>query len=678
MEIFREKIYLIEPRKAKNILEKTIKFSKKNKLKYAYPWIIESLVWVYIYLADFVNAATIAEEAYKIFEENNDMKGCLAAINALMVTYSSQKNFNLAIECGVRGIEIAQQSNDYEGMTHIKTNMVGIYIDMGDYEKGKEILEQLQNLSYTTRKEIEICNYINRTICETKTNNLDKAKEYIDEAYILAKKYIPTNIPDILKEMANIYIEKCEYEVAKEKLEEGLELAEAYGNYLYITDILLCLSELDLINGEYEEAIEKSERVLYCIDNKNSRRELKRVYNNLNKGFKGLKNYEKAYYYLEKYLELEKEVSSMSSNKSIKKLDTKNEEEEERTYKLLYNQMEIVYSVGQRITTNLDKQNIFNTMAKEIESLIDLDIFQVCVYKEKDNIFQYQLCLENGNKVDMKDTIVKENSFSGYSIRNNKDIVMNDIERESYKYIENFDEYKKIMKNNRNFINEKPPKSAMFVPITLNNKVTGVISTQSFKKSAYTLKDLNNLKILATYIGIALENARLYKKFEYSANYDTLTNIFNRREALKRINELFRKNKTDNICAIMIDADNFKEINDTYGHQVGDKVLVEIASVIKKSIKSKDIVGRYGGEEFIVAFNSENDLYSIKIAEKIRMAIDKIRIKSEAKDDIKVTVSIGMVNNRSDVRTVEQIINLADKALYKAKNTGKNKVVIYN
>lgn len=606
------------------------------------------------------------------------MKGCIAAINALMVIYSYQKKFNLAIESGVRGIEIAQQSNDYEGMTHIKTNMVGIYIDMGDYDKGKEILEQLQNLSYTTRKEVEICNCINRTICETKTNNLDKAQDYIDEAYILAKKYMPKNIPDILKEMANIYIEKCDYKAAKEKLEEGLELAEIDGNYLYITDILLCLSELDLINGEYEEAIEKSQRVLYCIDNKNSRKELKRTYNNLNKGFKGLKNYEKAYFYLEKYLELEKEVSSMSINKSIEKLNTKNEEEEEKTYKLLYNQMETVYSVGQRITKNLDKQNIFNIMAKEIESLIDLDIFQVCVYKEEGNIFQYQLCLENGKKIEMNDAVVKENSFSAYSINNNKEIVMNDIEKESYIYIEKFDEYKESIRNNQNFINEKFPKSAMFVPITLNNKVTGVVSTQSFKKGAYTLKDLNTLKILATYIGIALENARLYKKFEYSANYDTLTKILNRREALKRINELFRNNKTDNMCAIMIDADNFKEINDTYGHQVGDKVLLEIASVIKKSIKSKDIVGRYGGEEFIVAFNTENDLYSIKIAEKIRMAVDKIVIKSEDKDDIKVTVSMGLVNNRAEFTTVEQIINLADKALYKAKNTGKNKVVIYN
>ena len=127
---------------------------------------------------------------------------------------------------------------------------------------------------------------------------------------------------------------------------------------------------------------------------------------------------------------------------------------------------------------------------------------------------------------------------------------------------------------------------------------------------------------------------------------------------------------------MMIDVDNFKNINDTYGHLIGDKVLSSVAEVIKSSIRKGDIVGRYGGEEFIVIIKAEDREY-YKVAERIRRNVEGINLKSDFGNSIKVTSSIGISRMDAKEKTLQQIISMSDKALYEAKNTGKNKVVVY-
>ena len=122
--------------------------------------------------------------------------------------------------------------------------------------------------------------------------------------------------------------------------------------------------------------------------------------------------------------------------------------------------------------------------------------------------------------------------------------------------------------------------------------------------------------------------------------------------------------------------DNFKNINDTYGHLIGDKVLSSVAEVIKSSIRKGDIVGRYGGEEFIVIIKAEDREY-YKVAERIRRNVEGINLKSDFGNSIKVTSSIGISRMDAKEKTLQQIISMSDKALYEAKNTGKNKVVVY-
>ncbi len=188
----------------------------------------------------------------------------------------------------------------------------------------------------------------------------------------------------------------------------------------------------------------------------------------------------------------------------------------------------------------------------------------------------------------------------------------------------------------------------------------------------FTLKDVNTLKILSTYVGIALENSKLYKELKYRANYDVLTKILIEGKCEKVYNKV--KKDLESYCIMIIDLDNFKNINDTYGHQIGDKVLATVDETIKESIREYDIVCRYGGEEFIVIVKDDYNS-NLKIAERIRANIEKIIINVDENKFIKVTSSIGITKMDAKDKTLQQIISDSDKALYEAKNTGKNKVV---
>lgn len=161
---------------------------------------------------------------------------------------------------------------------------------------------------------------------------------------------------------------------------------------------------------------------------------------------------------------------------------------------------------------------------------------------------------------------------------------------------------------------------------------------------------------LLVYIG----NKRRVKKIQKLAEYDELTGILNRRGVLSRIKDV----KFGSI--LFLDVDRFKKINDTYGHEFGDFVLSEIGKILKETYRKSDIVGRWGGEEFIVVLPETPYEDALKLAEKLRKIIENHDFKG-----VKVTISIGVSEYTGDI---EDSLKRADKALYDAKNSGRNQV----
>ena len=179
-------------------------------------------------------------------------------------------------------------------------------------------------------------------------------------------------------------------------------------------------------------------------------------------------------------------------------------------------------------------------------------------------------------------------------------------------------------------------------------------------------------------ISLIFENALEHEKSVLLASYDPLTGAYNRQEGLKTLRSMLKRAEIEhrNVCILLLDIDHFKRINDTYGHDVGDIVLKEVVRLVRNSIRNKDMIIRWGGEEFIVVVEDVPPEKAREIAERIRQNIEKAIIVVNEKLKINITVSIGVAcSEKEGTYFFEELFNIADKRLYRAKGAGRNIVV---
>lgn len=217
--------------------------------------------------------------------------------------------------------------------------------------------------------------------------------------------------------------------------------------------------------------------------------------------------------------------------------------------------------------------------------------------------------------------------------------------------------------------------SCLGVPIKINSNLLGFILIQHREKNYFTKHHSTFLSSLANHVGVAIENNLLYNQIKESACKDGLTNIFNKKyffDTLSSIPNLEEQHYT----IVMIDIDNFKKVNDTYGHPYGDLILKTICSIIKNNTRPNDIVARYGGEEIIIYFNHFTDKALVtKRIEEMRRQIETTSVPSGG-FDFSVTASFGVYIKTDEMLSLDEVIQLADDNLYACKRSGKNKFLI--
>ena len=232
----------------------------------------------------------------------------------------------------------------------------------------------------------------------------------------------------------------------------------------------------------------------------------------------------------------------------------------------------------------------------------------------------------------------------------------------------------------KNLSKYSPLRNAENLPVELVN-VCGVKDNVAFTMGDLRHYEARISKVLAKHRNILgyiilvtdiTESVILTKKLEEIAYTDALTGIFNRRSFLQQAELRFAE---ENAYILLLDLDFFKKVNDSYGHQTGDKVLRCAADRIKAVIHSNDVFGRYGGEEFILFASGLNDNTIAAYAERIRAAIANDAMVFDELE-IKITVSVG-ASCAKNYSSLENAIKQADDALYKAKEAGRNRVVLF-
>ena len=219
-------------------------------------------------------------------------------------------------------------------------------------------------------------------------------------------------------------------------------------------------------------------------------------------------------------------------------------------------------------------------------------------------------------------------------------------------------------------------RSYLVVPICLHGRVLGLLRLDGDTPGQFSAEDGERLQPLVNAAAIALENARLFGEVQRLAITDGLTGTHNRRHFFELAeSELSRARRLGYpVSAIMLDLDHFKQVNDTYGHAIGDQVLRVVAERCGESIRDIDILGRYGGEEFAIILPATDLSGARNVAERIRRCVADVPVPTE-RGDLTITISLGVASGAQD-DDVASLLNRADAAMYAAKQAGRNRVAV--
>ncbi|MFS0780734.1 diguanylate cyclase [Bacillus sp. 1P06AnD] len=230
-------------------------------------------------------------------------------------------------------------------------------------------------------------------------------------------------------------------------------------------------------------------------------------------------------------------------------------------------------------------------------------------------------------------------------------------------------------------------ESLLVVPITHNNKHAGVFIVASNKKRIYERYHQNILGILASYLVIAVDNAVHYEETKRISEHCELTGVYNYRYLKTSSEEMFEQLLSGSISylsMLMIDLDHFKSVNDTYGHESGNRILCQFASMLQSTVGPGGIVTRYGGEEFAVLLPGINEEDAVALGERIRKAVEetpfsiKETLSMGHENFVSITASIGVATADSQEDDSLSLLRNADRAMYiGAKKEGRNRVAVY-
>lgn len=317
-----------------------------------------------------------------------------------------------------------------------------------------------------------------------------------------------------------------------------------------------------------------------------------------------------------------------------------------------------LYQFKKAIELDVTKEDIYNRLAYVFENYFNIKRFVISEINSQTD--EFEVVLKHSDSVYC--TKILGSDSSGCRARRTGVSVVSDDFPKICTYFGEF--------------NEKH----LCIPINIGSKVGMIIhiTTDSKEEFEQIKKHTELIKSYANEASPVIESKKLMKMLKDSSLKDNMTGLYNRRfldEYVDKIKPNAIRQKI-NIGILMIDMDHFKMVNDSYGHDVGDMVLKELATILSESVRSADLVIRYGGEEFIVLLMSvESEEKAIEVAEKLRTKVQNKEIEIGSGKYLRKTISVGVSMFPSDTDSIWQSIKYADIALYKAKNLGRNKVV---
>ncbi|MGQ9509952.1 MAG: sensor domain-containing diguanylate cyclase [Thermodesulfobacteriota bacterium] len=334
--------------------------------------------------------------------------------------------------------------------------------------------------------------------------------------------------------------------------------------------------------------------------------------------------------------------------------------------RFIFKNLNILRSALNAINMSLEINEIVESAGTHLPNLFDFSVFGL-LWKETSTLYLYQ---EESCPASFTQEVSK-NMLRVFSILGE--------EPNEFQQVTLHVEKRRLRPDHMRMDSKATLKSYLTLPLTIEEEILGCVSLNSDQSNAFDAEDLQFFSVIGYQMAATLKHFQRFSSIKTIAIYDPLTNLYNRRYFEERLmGEAQRAfHGGSSLSLIMVDIDHFKKINDTFGHTEGDKILQEVATLLKNSVRKKDTVARYGGEEFVIILPEAGLDEANMIAERIRRLIEKTSF-TIGRVQMNITVSLGISNFPTHhVKTKEELVRMADQALYEAKRGGRNRVCLF-
>ncbi len=508
-----------------------------------------------------------------------------------------------------------RQEDDFASDYYLMGNT---YLKMGDYEQAEHyLLKALEACSKEGREYL-------RALCQLDIAGIKQKRGPLDESEELALRAL--------------------------KVGEELKILSLEASALFE------LAKIELARKDYAGALKHALAALQIRRDTNAKRPAGRILFSLAEIYEGLEDYPKAYRALKEAREIEKEQLDDNLINSLKIAKVRQVRRENMIYKRLYERISTIGQIGREITSTFAVEEVGRLIYANLKPLMPVNTLAIGIYNKDFTKLEYKIYIRDDKSLPEFAVPISKKHFSPPKGQAEPLPVVKMLQHPEYPV-------------------SLQEQSALQAPLVIRNEVMGAVVVQTVKEGAYHSHHQDILQALAGYIAIALENGSLFSHVKELASVDSLTGLYNRRALFEMAGRAFAEAKRHQtpLSVVMIDADDLKKVNDTYGHAAGDTLLKQMAEVFNAAIRASDLLGRIGGDEFLLILPQTELKEALRLADRLRENLAETPLKVE-NAFVSLRASFGVAEFTSVDTSIEQTVSRADHSLYESKRKGGNAV----
>jgi diguanylate cyclase (GGDEF)-like protein len=655
-------------------------YSKANKINYE-----EGMCKALLLLgnANFnMGEYSIADEYYSRCIQLSHIRSIIEikirGMKAKADLYLKVRDYDSALEYNFSCLELLSDIiYDYGLKDNVYFDIGVIYKDLGQYDYAIDHFVNAMNICLKNKsKHLLIKIFVNIGLCYIALNNNSLAEEYFISSISCAIEFNElSDLSFAFYGYAQYFICVKEYRKAEEYYIKAIGIQKHNNYYNLLVETMAGYGELYYTNKNYSMAEKIFNDVESILINTNNIKAKLTTNMYLGKIYEKNKQFEKALIYYKKYNICQNEYDNVWKKFKIRNMINKYEivhsDIKLKELKIANENLRKISDIAKKITSTLIKEEILDVMRLNIFNLVNCDRFTIGLI-EKNNIL-YEIHEENTCS-NVSVDINESNSIVAYMVKSKKVVLVNNMS--DIHFLTN--EY--YMK--REFLDSI--KSMIYCPLVFKDTVLGIISVQSYRMNGFNNNDVEMINILGSYVSIAINNCMQSQKLIVTnerlkelTEKDALTNVYNRYSLAEYASNIIKKANKKRIpySIVMVDIDFFKEYNDHFGHLEGDKCLIKVSQVLRKSLEDYNTyVYRYGGDEFLILLLNERSKEAYNIVDNVKNKVEQLGIShTYSKCSSVVTITAGLVTINKPIDDFNSIFALADKALYIAKKNGRNR-----